>query len=376
MAGIYIHIPFCKRRCFYCDFYTTVNVLNIDIFIDALVKEIINRKNFLLYTEEIETLYFGGGTPSLLTKAHYDKILTIISKYYNLKSNIEFTIEANPEDLTKLKIKELKELGVNRLSIGSQSFNLYILNYLNRKHNPQQAIECVYNSFNSGIENISIDLIYGIPVLSNDQWLETIHTALSLPIKHFSAYHLTIEPKTTFSYLKDKGKFQEIDEEDSLHQFNVVHEIAETNGFEHYEISNFAKPGYRSKHNSNYWLGIPYIGFGPSAHSFDGSARYYNISDLKKYIENIDDIGQITQKENLSTKEKINEQILIHLRRVEGLDLENITQQFGRQVAESIYNHAQKYIESGHLIIHDSKIRMNTKGWFISDKITADLFMN
>jgi oxygen-independent coproporphyrinogen-3 oxidase len=373
MAGIYIHIPFCKRICSYCDFYkTTVNTLIPD-FLKALEKELEIRRHYLK-NEIIETVYIGGGTPSLLMTEQILHLLQRIQQWYRLSRNIEITLEANPDDLSFPILKSLfEDTPVNRLSIGIQSFSDKDLILLNRRHTAEQALSCIKNARLAGFNNISIDLIYGLPGMNVREWQKTLETAFSMKIEHLSAYHLSIEPGTALSRGISKGLLSIPDEEESAKQFMLLCKISGKNGFIHYEISNLAKDGYFSRHNSNYWLQRKYLGAGPSAHSYDLESRQWNISSVKEYIEAINNSGVFYEREELSEISRYNEYMMVSLRTTWGVDLEKMRVEFGERLSRDFNNAVQPYLNSGHMTQEGSVYRMTEKGWLISDYIIPRL---
>jgi oxygen-independent coproporphyrinogen-3 oxidase len=280
MAGVYIHIPFCKKLCFYCDFYHVITPENNSTYINALLSEISFRREYL-GNETISTIYIGGGTPSVFSVKELETILNKVHKQFRVEKNCEITIELNPDDVNLFYLNDLRNIGVNRISLGIQSWRDSDLKMLNRRHDSAQAAGALKNAFKAGFENVTIDLIYGIPGMSSAEWASNLDYSFAFDIKHLSAYHLTIEPGTVFGKMLRKGLIKEIEEEESTYLFNILIEKAEKEGFIHYEISNFGKPGYFSIHNSNYWKQVNYIGLGPSAHSFNGYSRQWNLSDLK-----------------------------------------------------------------------------------------------
>ncbi|HSM49598.1 MAG TPA: radical SAM family heme chaperone HemW, partial [Draconibacterium sp.] len=284
MAGIYIHIPFCRRKCYYCDFYKTVNTSLTPKYIDALITEIVQRKNYL-ENEPVETIYFGGGTPSVLTRNEIVEILNTLHRHFTISPNVEITFEANPDDFSGDYLKEIYQAGIRRLSIGIQSFQNEILQKMNRRHDAAQAIEAVENAAKTGFNDISADLIYGLPGLTHNQWKADLKRVFELPVQHLSAYHLTYHEGTAFYTWLKKGTLKELKEAESVSQFQILNEMAKENGFEQYEISNFAKNGKYSKHNSAYWLGVKYLGLGPSAHSFNSISRRWNVAHIESYIK-------------------------------------------------------------------------------------------
>ena len=310
MAGIYIHIPFCKKRCHYCDFHKSLNLKDKDRMIKALVKEM-ELENGFLESEQVETIYFGGGTPSVLD---YDEIMIIFEglyKNFKISKDAEITFEANPDDLTKQYLKKLKKTKINRLSIGLQSFSNQDLRLLNRRHESETGINAVCDSKNEGFKNISIDLIYGIPGMSMETWESNLNIAFQMGIDHISAYHLTIEPNTVFSRYIKEGRIKMPEEDTGIEQFRVMIKKAGENKFLQYEISNFCKEGHIAKHNTNYWLGGKYLGLGPSAHSYNGVARQWNIGHLKDYIEGYESNRPATEKEVLTKSQAYNEYIMV-----------------------------------------------------------------
>ncbi len=340
----------------------------------ALIKEIELQKGYL-NQKIVETIYFGGGTPSVLTVDELKLILSQIQKYYQFDDKAEITLEANPDDLNFDYLKELNNIGFNRLSIGTQSFNNKILNYLNRRHDAQQAIESARNAKKAGFKNISIDLIYGIPGMSSNDWKDNIEKAIDLNVEHISAYHLTIEPETTFGKLRKIGKLKEIEEEKSWEQFNLLIDMLEDAGFEHYEISNFARNKKYSKHNSSYWKQIEYLGLGPSAHSYNLNSRQWNISNVKTYIDTINK-GKIPFSiEELSSEDKYNDYILTGLRTIWGIDLKEIKMKFGNQFYKYCHDVIKKM--GNDLIIFDIEMaKLTRKGLFQSDHIISEFLID
>lgn len=373
MSGIYIHVPYCKQKCYYCDFYMVGTQLTREQYVTALLLEIEQRHNYL--TTSPNTLYFGGGTPSLLSQSELSSIFNQLNKYFNLSELKEITIEANPDDLNSVYIKSLLNIGFNRISIGVQSFSDSHLKFMHRSHNGNTAKNAVTLAADIGFNNITLDLIYGIPNLSMAEWENNLNIALNLPIKHLSAYHLGIEQGTVFYKFKSKGKLKEIDEQQSINQFEMLQNITKQQGWEHYEISNFAKPNCYSKHNTGYWTNKQYIGFGPSAHSYNLNSRQWNISNVFKYIENINN-NNYFEIEQLSQTNKLNEYIITSLRTSWGLNLHNITQNFGSYYTNIIITNAQNYIQSKHIIKAGNILKLSATGMFISDKIFEHLIFN
>ena len=375
MAGIYIHVPFCTKRCYYCDFYSSVNTRLTDEYVHALLQEIEGKQHFFSnYSKEeqiIRTIYFGGGTPSLLSLESIKSILQKLANQVTISEKLEMTFEVNPDDLSLEYLMGLKTLGINRLSIGIQSFDDGFLKMMNRRHNSKQAESSIEMALKVGIDNISIDLIYALPGLSNDLWKDTLEKAFSFPVKHISAYHLGIEKGTVFGNWLKKGKIKETDEEISLEQFKMLNETAINFGFEHYEISNLALPGFRSKHNGAYWNNVPYLGLGPAAHSFNGTHRFWNVSSINKYVETTS--ASFGESEMLTTENQLHEYIMTRLRTTQGIDLRFIQQQFGIEERLKIENYLKKYVNASHFEILGDYLRLSLKGWFTSDRIIAEI---
>jgi len=375
MAGIYIHIPFCKKKCNYCNFYSVASSRHVEDFEIALLKEIDLRKNYL-DGEPIETIYFGGGTPSLLTYDALMKIFEKLQQTFIISPNAEITIEANPDNLDSKKIKELRSSPVNRLSIGIQSFFDNDLIYLNRVHNSAQAEASVKRSQDEGFENISIDLIYGIPTLTDEKWSENLSISFGLDVPHISAYGLTIEPKTALETLIRKGKAQPADEDQSIRQYEILMKEMKENNFIHYEISNFCKEGYISKHNSNYWKGLKYLGLGPSAHSYDQNSRQWNAADLLAYLNDIMSGNVSGEKDILTESDKFNEYIMTSLRTMWGCDLNFLEKTFGKEFRNQVLKNAEKYFEKEEMINIDDALKLTDKGKLFADGIAAELFID
>jgi oxygen-independent coproporphyrinogen-3 oxidase len=374
MAGIYIHIPFCKRKCHYCNFYSLANQKNKAEFHQALLKEIVLQKDYL-QAEKIETIYFGGGTPSLLSAKEIDEIINQIHKYFKLDSRAEIDLEANPDDINSEILSDYRKLGINRLSIGTQSFDNEILKKLNRIHTAQQAIEVVHLAQAQGFDNISIDLIYGIPGLSNKLWEESIAQAISMQIPHLSAYHLTVEPKTALDILIKKNKYPKPIDEEGVNHALILMETMQKQGYEHYEISNFALPGQYSVHNTNYWRQKPYLGLGPSAHSFDLKSRQWNIASINKYIEALD-LGKLNfESETITPTDQYNEFVMLALRTQWGVNKNELESKFGSQRLMYFENQIQKYILQEKVIYQDSVYRLSNQGKLFADGIAGDLFL-
>lgn len=373
MAGIYIHIPFCRQACNYCDFHFSTSLQNKDALLIALQKEIAMQRNYL-NGEKISTVYIGGGTPSLLSETELMRLFEQLYKNFDIDKNAEITLEANPDDLTPKKIKELRSTPINRFSIGIQSFYDDDLKLMNRAHNSNEALTAVKCAQDNGFENITIDLIYGTPTLTNQKWRNNLQTAFDLGIKHISAYCLTVEPKTALAHAVKTGQIRNVDEDQSADQFEIMLEAMEQNKFIQYEISNFCKEGFYSKHNSNYWLKEKYIGLGPSAHSYNGENRQWNISNNALYIKSIEAGKLNVELEELSLAQRMNEYILTSLRTIWGTDLQYISERFGRDLIAGCMQEAEKYIGTEHLRHHENKLFLTDKGKLIADKIASDLF--
>jgi oxygen-independent coproporphyrinogen III oxidase len=373
MAGVYIHIPFCGRRCHYCDFYSTANLIQKKDLLDTLAIEMIKQKDFLK-NEEIKTVYFGGGTPSLLDSNEIRNLLEQLNSNFNISKNSEITLEVNPDDITEQYVKEIKNIGINRISIGVQSFFDEDLKMLNRRHDAKQAMASVKMAVDNGINNISIDLIYGLPGQSLEKWEENIRKAMSLPIVHLSAYHLTIEKGTAFYHMLKKQKIKETEEDNSIKMFQMIIELCKMNGFEHYEISNFAKNKKYSQHNSAYWEKKKYLGLGPSAHSYDGDNRHWNIADVNEYINKINAGKTWFEGEMLSEKDKMNEMIMTSLRTMWGLNLNEFEKIFGKSRSKTILKSIKNFLDDKSVEIIDNTVILTQKGKMISDYIIKELF--
>ncbi|TAF11987.1 MAG: radical SAM family heme chaperone HemW [Flavobacteriia bacterium] len=373
MSGIYIHIPFCKQACHYCDFHFSTNLKKKDEMVLALVKEIEMRKSEFK-DEIVETIYFGGGTPSILQIADLRFLIDSVYKNYKVVQNPEITVEANPDDLTENRIIELSKNKVNRLSIGIQSFFEDDLQLMNRAHNVQEAKKCLEIATHY-FDNISIDLIYGVPEMSNEKWLQNIETALSFGVPHISSYALTVEPKTALHLFIQKGIIPSPDDEVAQEHFQILVDKLSENGFIHYELSNFGKENYFSKNNSSYWLGKKYIGIGPSAHSYDGKNRGWNVSNNSLYIKSIQENKLPIEIETLTKTDRYNEYIMTGLRTIWGVSLERIEQEFGKTYLAYLNQQAAKFIEDHLLFVDDNILRTTKKGKFLSDGIASDLFL-
>lgn len=372
MAGIYLHIPFCKQACTYCDFYFSTLLKNKPEFVKAICKEIELRKDYL-ETNSIQSIYFGGGTPSILYQEELQSIFDTLKKYFTWDKQIEITLECNPDDLNKEKLKELKEAGVNRLSVGLQSFNDDELKWMNRAHTAKESETCIKAAQEAGFNNITIDLIYGSKFQTIESWKQTLQKAIDLNVQHISSYNLTVEKKTKLGIDVLKGKEKEVDDEKSAEQFLIMIEMLEKNGFIHYEISNFAKPGYIAVHNSNYWKEETYLGLGPSAHSFNGKTRQWNVANNNTYIKALNEDGVYFEIENLTPENRYNEYVLTGLRTIWGCDIAYIQNNLGAAYAK----HFVDEIEKQNISLYEKEntvYRLTKKGRLLADKIAMDLF--
>lgn len=373
MAGIYVHVPFCVSRCGYCDFYKVTNFDQREGYIDALLRELKLRK-FFLDGSIIETIYFGGGTPSTLLIDHFKLLLDEIKIHFLLSNSIEITVECNPDDISLEYLLGLKKIGVNRLSIGVQSFDDNVLRFMQRRHNSKQSIKAIEIAKEAGFDNLSIDLIYGLPNISNGAWEQNIKTAINLQITHLSAYHLTYEKGTAFEKLLQKGVIKEVEEESSVQQFNILLDLVNKAGFEQYEISNFCRDERYSKHNSNYWLGVPYLGLGPSAHSYNGVSRVWNVSDLSKYIQSLALSILPSEEEFLSDTDKYNETIMIGLRTKWGIDINRLKQSLPPTLLAHFNNVLENQLSKNNIILSNGSIFIETSKFMVSDTIISDMF--
>jgi oxygen-independent coproporphyrinogen-3 oxidase len=372
MAGIYIHIPFCKRRCIYCDFFSTTHSEKKSEYVHALVRELEIRKDYL-DNEEIETIYLGGGTPSQLSQEELEEIFAHIYKVYKVTPDAEITLEANPDDLTPEYVAMLRTLPFNRISMGIQTFQEETLKLLHRRHTAQQAIEAFIRCREAGFQNISIDLMYGLPGETLETWEQDLQQAIALHPEHISAYHLIYEEGTALWNLREQNKVEEAEEELSLTLFKTLIERLTKAGYQHYEISNFCLPGLHSRHNSSYWTGKKYLGCGPSAHSFDGTSRQWNVSSLDKYLEGIR-TGQLDfEIENLDLYTRYNDFVITSIRTCWGMPLSQLRTNYG----ETLYNYclrmAKPHIQQGVLEIKEDTLKLTSEGIFISDGIMSDL---
>ncbi|MFC4723241.1 radical SAM family heme chaperone HemW [Geojedonia litorea] len=372
MSGIYIHIPFCKQACHYCDFHFSTSIKKKGELVNALVLELALRKDEFK-NQVVETIYFGGGTPSLLTNEELQLLISKVYSNYKVADNPEITLEANPDDLTNQRLNDLTTSPINRLSIGVQSFFESDLKLMNRAHNAEEAKKCL-DEATKHFDNISVDLIYGIPGLSNENWLKNIETALSYNIPHISSYALTVEPKTALETFIKKGIVDDVDDELAQTQFYLLVEQLEASGFVHYELSNFGKPGFFSRNNSAYWQGKPYLGIGPSAHSFNGNQRSWNVSNNSKYIKSIDRSILPSETETLTQTDKYNEYVMTGLRTIWGVSIQKVNNDFGKDYSDHLLHQAQVFINQQLLYIDNEILKVSQKGKFLSDGIASELF--
>ena len=372
MAGIYIHIPFCKQRCTYCDFYTQVAPQKIPDVVDAIIKEMHLRSDYLK-NQTIETIYFGGGTPSLLNTSQFNSIFKAIFQLFQVNSDAEISFEANPDDLTTEFLNQIITLPFNRISIGIQSFNDEYLRNLNRRHNALQAINAVKNCQLHGFRNISVDLIYGLPGQTINEWQLELETVYKLNVQHISVYGLTYEQGTRLWKQREKGLIDVVEDEIMIDMYDALLVKMNENGFEPYEISNFALQGYRSRHNSAYWKMNPYLGLGPSAHSYDGESRQWNVASNTKYINAIKEGSIFYEKEILSLIDRYNDYVMVSLRTSEGINLSYLESNFGVDLSKHCLENSIQFIKSEKLLYSNNILRLTTKGIDISNLIISEL---
>ncbi|MDT8400488.1 MAG: radical SAM family heme chaperone HemW [Bacteroidales bacterium] len=374
MAGIYIHIPFCKKKCHYCDFYKTLDTGMAGRYLNALAKEMVLQKDYL-EKNEVKTVYLGGGTPSVLTAAQIRDILEKLDNVFGISESAEITMEANPDDISRVYARDLKKAGINRISLGIQSWDDNILKFLNRRHSAAMAEEALDDIIASGIENISADIIYGIPGMTQKQWKEGLQKTLNMDIKHLSAYHLTIEKATVFGKMKKAGEIKEIHEGESEKQFNVLTETCRKQGFIQYEISNFCRDGYFSVHNTNYWRQEPYLGLGPSAHSYNGDSRQWNVADLQTYLKSLDQDKIPGTVEILTMKDRYNEYIMTSLRTMWGINLDLVEEKINKESRDYLNNLATRFVKYGMITKKGNQLVLTDQGKMISDNIISELMM-
>lgn len=375
--GIYLHIPFCKQACHYCNYHFSTTLKKKGELVHAICQELVLRKNEL--SGNVDTIYFGGGTPSLLSEEELKQIFEVLHSNYTISENPEITLEANPDDLFSLdtdsaeKLKFLKEIGINRLSIGVQSFFEEDLKWMNRAHNSEEALQSILEA-KKYFENITIDLIYGIPGMSNERWKENLEKAFSLEIPHLSCYALTVEPKTVLEKFIEVGKSAPVDDDLSQKHHEILIEQSEKHGFDNYEFSNFGKPGFYSRNNLAYWEGKPYLGIGPSAHSYDQETRSWNVSNNTKYIKSLA-LGILpSEKENLSIADRYNEYVMTRLRTSGGIDLKIVETVFSREYLDYLLKEAKIALKSENLVVENGFLKVTKKGKFLTDGLAGDLF--
>jgi oxygen-independent coproporphyrinogen-3 oxidase len=375
MAGIYIHIPFCRQKCHYCNFFSVASLKSKDDLLDSLLREVEIRKDYLA-GEPVNSVYFGGGTPSLLTADEINRIFEYLRKYHDITPGAEITLEANPDDISPEKLAELKSTPINRLSIGIQSFFDDDLAYLNRVHDSQQAYESIKNALDAGFINLTIDLIYGIPTLTEDKWKQNLDTFFSFGLPHLSAYALTVEAQTALYRLIQKHKAAPLDEQQSIDHFRILLEKSRQQNFIHYEISNFSIPGAYSKHNSLYWLGGNYLGLGPSAHSFNGTSRQWNIPNIARYMQLAGTGDLQPEKEVLTQNQKYNEYVMTSLRTSWGCDLEHLENVFGPKYRDYFLSLSERFLEEKKLFREGNVFLLSDEGKLFADGIASDLFID
>jgi len=373
MSGIYIHIPFCKKACHYCDFHFSTSLKHADEMVEAICKEIKMKKDRI--HGQVGSIYLGGGTPSILSENALQKIFDTINQTFSVDTNAEITIETNPDDLTARKLKELKQLPVNRFSVGVQSFYDEDLIWMNRAHQAQEAEDCIRRSQDAGFENLTLDLIYGYPLLTDQKWLSNIEKAIELEVPHISAYALTIEPRTALAHAIKNKKQTPVNDNQSAAQFIILMDKLVNAGFEHYEISNLAKPGHYAVHNTNYWKGIDYIGIGPSAHGFNGQNRYINPANNASYQEVLNQDKLPETVEELSVHDRFNEYIMTSLRTMWGTDLQKINSDFGKDFLEETKYNLKNFEDKDWLVIDGDHIYLSQNGKLFADHIASELFI-
>lgn len=373
MAGIYIHIPFCKQACHYCDFHFSTNARLQEPMLQAIAKELWIRKAYM-GTAWVKSIYLGGGTPSLLTPTALEKLLTPINQNFSLSNTLEITLEANPDDITLAKLRSWRALGINRLSIGIQSFEDSVLRHLNRVHDSKKAITSVEMARKANFDNLSIDLMYAIPGIKQEMWEANLAKAMQLQPEHIAAYCLTIEKNTAFGRWHQIGQLKAVQEEVAARQFEVLVAVLTTHHYEHYEVSNFSQPGHYAQHNTNYWKQGPYLGVGPSAHSYDGETRQYNIAHNQRYIDSLQRNEVPCTVEVLTKKDHINEYMMTSLRTQWGCDMAWLKDQYGYALAHNPY--LKQLVDRRLAIISGTKLTLTTQGRLLADQIAADLFVD
>ena len=373
MAGIYFHIPFCRRICAYCDFYKNADLRLMEQTLAAMEREVVMRRNFLR-GEVVRTIYFGGGTPSLVPTEWIARAIELCRARFDCSQLEEVTLEANPDDLSTGYLAGLRAAGVNRLSIGIQSFDDEVLRTMNRRHDAAAAVRAVETARAEGFDNITIDLIYGLPFGPKDALTRSLAQAVALDVEHISAYHLTIEPNTRFGRMAARGELTPVPDEESERQYLQVHNHLTAAGYDHYEISNFAKGGFRSRHNSSYWHSQRYLGIGPAAHSFDGEQRVWAVASVAEYLNGVD-AAECFESEILTATDRYNEVVMTALRCREGIDLVELREKFGAVRAEYFCAEAERFVASGVLSNDGKRVAMCPERWLVSDSVIADLFV-
>ncbi|MEQ9263071.1 MAG: radical SAM family heme chaperone HemW [Owenweeksia sp.] len=373
MAGLYIHIPFCRKACIYCDFHFSTSLKFQARMVNALVEELKLQKKFT-EGEKMENLYFGGGTPSVLTADQLDQLTETAFEIFEWEPHPEVTLEANPDDLTRSKLTQLAESKINRLSIGIQSFRDEDLQLMNRSHNAAQAVHSIKLAQDKGFTNITLDLIYGMPGMNDEVWEQQVEQAIALGVPHISSYALTVEPHTVLHHKIEKGDMPEPDEDQAARQFEILWKRLQKAGFEHYEVSNFAKPAYRARHNSSYWKGVPYLGVGPSAHSFHKNKRFWNISNNMLYMQAVENGNMARESEVLLKKDHFNEHIMTQLRTQEGIHLEELATLFSTDYQDYLMKEAEPLLKKAQLNILDRRLYIPQEWRFHTDGIAASLF--
>ncbi len=380
MAGIYIHFPFCRQACHYCNFHFSVSVKQKDAYLHALIREIELQHNYFRKEETngflspVDTIYFGGGTPSIMSQGELIRIFEKLSKYFAFDGHTEVTLEANPDDLSLEYLMALQQTPVNRLSIGIQSFHYPDLEYMNRLHSPAQAIQAISNAQKAGFENITADLIYGIPGLSDQLWKENMLRLIRMGVPHISAYALTVEPHTALELFIRRGSAIAVDEEQTARQFEMLQDFTSRYGYQHYEISNFAQPGFLSRHNLSYWDRTPYLGLGPSAHSFKDAQRWWNVSNTTTYIRELEQGRIPSETEVLGVAEQFDEYVMTSLRTMWGCSLAEIEKGWGRDRLEAMLHEAAPFFENAWLVEEEGYLKLTRQGKLFADRIASDLF--
>lgn len=373
MSGLYLHIPFCKQACHYCNFHFSTSLKYKGEMVAAIIEEMALQKDYLK-DKKLNSIYFGGGTPSLLEQKELEDLFAAIHQHFEVAPDAEITLEANPDDLLPPTLKNLAASSINRLSIGIQSFSEEDLRFMNRAHTAQEAAACVALARDAGFEQFTIDLIYGAPTTSDAQWAKNLEMAFALDIPHLSAYCLTVEPGTALGHFVQSGKAPPVDELKAARQLDYLIKATQAAGYTHYEISNFAKPGYYAKHNSAYWLGTPYLGLGPSAHSFNGQSRQWNVAHNAQYLKAIAAGNLPFEIEQLSAAQKYNEYVMTGLRTIWGVSLDKL-EAMGAAFAQHFQTEAQVFLSQGEMEKSDQVYRLTTEGKFIADRIAMELFV-